>query len=119
MSCEIEEILHNINNLLEDKLETPNEITFIEPDFTIIFNPKKDLTRDPRFVYIAPGHEIADIDMELRISFWNDGLTANYLSLRFFKEDISNLRNYLLLVTGEITEEDPIIQKMIKSGMYY
>lgn len=119
LSCEIDEILKSIDDLLNDRLNEPTELTFIEPDFTFIFNPKKDLTKDPRYTFVRPGYEIEDIDTELKISFWNGGLTANYLSLRFYRKDLLDLRNYLLLATRKITETDKSIQEMIKSGKYY
>lgn len=119
LSCEIETILDNLSDLLDDRLEFSKQIEFIEPDFALIFNPKKDLTKDARYTYIAPGYEIEDIDMEWRIFFWNDGLTENYLSLRFYREDLIYLQKYLSLITGKISKRDIDVQKMIENGVLY
>ena len=95
LSCEVEELEHSLTNLLNDKLEGVKEISFIEPDFEFILIPKQDLRNNSNFLYIAPGHEIADIFMEIRVYFWNDGLTANYLSITLDRDEIAEFKKYL------------------------
>ena len=53
----------------------------MEPDFNFVLTPKQDVRLNPKVLYVRPGCEIVDIDMEWKISFWHDGLTANYLSV--------------------------------------
>ena len=47
---------------------------------------------------------------DLHISFWDDGLTANYLSLCFGEADLDALWQYLRLVTGEADLSDPRVR---------
>lgn len=119
LSSEIEMILGVLSDLLCDKLEKTQEMIFIEPDFHLVFNPQKDLTKDPKYTYISPGYEIEDIDMEWKIFFWDEGLTDNYLSLRWYREDLEKLQKYLMLVTSQITDDDQDIQKMIMDEILY
>lgn len=117
LACEVEEIRNRIFDLLEDKIQAEEELDFIEPDLTFVLYPKKDLREDIKYTYIAPGHEILDINADLRVHLWNDGLTANYLSLCFDRDDLQKLLIYLQLVTDEISKDDKIVQKLIESDI--
>ncbi|MCR5015963.1 MAG: hypothetical protein K6A75_05255 [Ruminococcus sp.] len=113
LACEVEEIRERISDLLEDKIKVQEVMKFIEPDFTFVLNPKKDLRDDSKYSYVAPGYEIVDIDAEFQIHFWNDGLTANYLSLCFDRNDLECLLVYLRCITNEIQTDDEMLQKLI------
>ena len=113
LSCEVEKTRDKISDLLEDKIQTVEEISFIEPDLSFILRPKKDIRKDPDHVYVAPGYEILDIDSDMRVYFWNDGLTANYLSLCYNRNDLENLLTDMQLVTNEIPTDDKTVQKLI------
>lgn len=89
----------------------------MEPDFNFVLNPKKDLRLDPKVLYVRPGCEIVDIDMEWKISFWHDGLTANYLSVTLDRTDIESLLLYLRLVMGEVKENAPEIKALMSKGI--
>lgn len=80
LAREIEDLAKSLDDLLNDRLNAPTEFNCIEPDFNFILNPKKDLRLDPKVLYVRPGCEIVDIDMEWKISFLDEGLTDNYLS---------------------------------------
>ncbi|MBR5164075.1 MAG: hypothetical protein IKW87_00740 [Ruminococcus sp.] len=117
LSCEVEEIRDKISDLLEDKIQAQEVMEFIEPDFTFVLNPKKNLRNDSKYTYIAHGHEIVDIDADLQIHFWNDGLTANYLSLCFDRKDLECLLIYLRCITNEICQDDESVQKLIEDNV--
>ena len=89
----------------------------MEPDFNFILNPKRDRRLDPKVVYVRPGCEMVDISVEWRVSFWFEGLTANYLSVTLYRPDIERLLAYLRLVTGELTADDAQIKAMIAQGV--
>ena len=72
---------------------------------------------NPRVLYVRPGCEIVDIDMEWKISFWHDGLTANYLSVTLNRTDIESLLLYLRLVMGEVQESAPEIKALMNKGI--
>lgn len=68
---------------------------------------------------LIPENDIDDIRMELKSYFWNGYLTNNYLSLSFDRDNILYFRNYLLYVMKELSEDDPIIQDMLKKDVLY
>lgn len=117
LACEVENIQDKISDLLEDKIKAQEIMEFIEPDLTLVLNPKKDLRNTSRYSYAAPGYESADIDAELQIHFWNDGLTANYLSLCFDRKDLECLLIYLRCITNKIGKDDESVQKLIKNDI--
>lgn len=117
LSSEIANFMIELDALLSDRLEEPEEFTFAEPDFSFYLKPKKILQGGSSAIYAPQGDKEIDIDMELRISFWNDGLTANYLSVTFDREDIECFFIYLKLVTGEITTDHPRVIHLMKKGI--
>ena len=117
LACEVEEILSLFEDLAEDRFSEPRELEFIEPDFKFMLNPKKDLRQDPQYVYVQPGHEIVDIDAEFKVTFWNGGLTANYLSLCMDREDILAFTMYLKVITNKISKTDESVQALLKKGI--
>jgi len=119
LAREIDELKSALEALLEDRLTEQTEFSCIEPDFCFTLNPKKDLRLDPRHTYIPQGYEIVDIDMEWRVSFWHDGLTADYLSVTLDRENIEYLLNYLKWITGESTSEDESISRMLQARIMY
>ena len=72
--------------------------------------------QDSRYIYVRPGHENVDIDAELKVSFWNGYLTANYLSLCLAREDILDFITYLKVITNQISETDEHVQVLLKKG---
>ena len=117
LAREIEDLAKSLDDLLNDRLTAPTEFNCIEPDFNFILNPKKDLRLDPKVLYVRPGCEIVDIDMEWKISFWHDGLTANYLSVTLNRTDIESLLLSLRLVMGDVRESSPEIKALISKGV--
>ena len=85
-------------------MKETEEIRCIEPDYIFILQPKRDRRKDPCYTYIRPGYEIADIYMEWKIYFWNEGLTDNFLSIRFDRTEITAFRDYLKSVIS-VAEE--------------
>lgn len=57
--------------------------------------------------------------MEWVVSFWNGGLTNNYLSIEFDRDDIEYLSNYLNMVMGNIDKKSETITDMINKGLIY
>ena len=120
LASEIDDLAHMLKDLLDGSLTESIEFNCIEPDFNFFFHPKYDVRNDPKVVYVKPGHEIADIDMEWRVSFWNGGgLTANYLSVTLNRDDIENLFLYLQLVMSKVSENDPAVVQRIKDNIIY
>ena len=117
LAYEIENLVGALDSLLNDRFKTPTEFNCVEPDFNFILNPKKDLRLDPKVLYVKTGYEIVDIDMEWKISFWHDGLTANYLSVTLDRSDIKSLLLYLRLVMGEVKESTPEIKALMNRGI--
>lgn len=117
LACEVEEILSMFEDLKKDKIPESREVEFIEPDIKFVLNPKKDLRDDPRFTYVKPGCEIVDINAEIRVSFWNAGLTANYLSLSMDEEDISAFIIYLKVITKRISKKDEDVHALLQKGI--
>lgn len=113
LSCEVENIADNLQKLLNDNLTEKTEISFIEPDFQMTLCPKRDLRDDPKYLYVQPGHEIADIHMDWRVYFWSDGLTDNFLSVTLGREDIQILATYLQYVIGKLDASSQEIQDLI------
>lgn len=119
LAREVDELAESLEKLLSDKLDGPREFACIEPDFVFILNPKEDLRNNPRILYIRPGCEFSDISMEWQVYFWDDGLTANYLSVALGQEEIEYLLIYLKLVTGQLSEQDIRVQELISKGILY
>lgn len=113
LSCEVENIADNLQKLLNDNLAEKTEISFIEPDFQMTLCPKRDLRDDPKYLYIQPGYEIADIYMDWRVYFWSEGLTDNFLSVTLGREDIQILATYLQYVIGKLDASSQKIQDLI------
>ena len=117
LAREIEDLAKSLDDLLNGRLDAPTEFNCVEPDFNFVLNPKKDLRLDPKVLYVRPGCEIVDIDMEWKISFWHDGLTANYLPVTLDRTDIESLLLYLRLVMGEVKENAPEIKALMSKGI--
>lgn len=117
LAMEIDNLAGALDSLLNDRLEAPTEFNCVEPDFNFVLNPKKDRRLDQRYTYVRPGYEIEDINVEWKISFWFEGLTANYLSVTLYRPDIERLLAYLRLVTGELTADDTRIKVLIEQGV--
>lgn len=117
LSCEVKTLAENIQQLLNDELKEETEISCIEPDFGFVLQPKRDLREDPKYVYIREGLEIADVYMEWVVSFWNDGLTCNYLSVTLDRKDLTILLAYLNYVIGKLGDDDPSIAQLMQQGL--
>ena len=114
LSCEVEALAENIEKLLNDELNEITEISCIEPDFNFILHPKRDLREDPKYTYIREGYEIADIYMEWTVTFWNEGLTDNYLSVTLDREDMKILLVYLNYVVGKYATDSQEVEDLIR-----
>lgn len=113
---EVEELFSALNALLTDEQTEERVMALMEPDFTFKLHPKRDLRGDPKVTYVPKGHEIEDISMEWLVSFWQDGLTANYLSVTLDRKEVGYLRNYLGLVSGRVRGDAPEIAAMLRDG---
>ena len=98
LCSEIDGLVENLTELLNNEISEEKELAYIEPDFVFKLYPQTDLRKNPKCTYVAPGHEIQDIDLEWRIYFCNEGLTGNYLTVTLHRDEIERLRDYLVLV---------------------
>ena len=120
LSDEVDDLQSALSRFLNDEFMNAEVLGFAEPDIKFILYPKRDVRDDPNLLYISPeANPIQDILMDLRVSFWNGGLTANYLSLCMDREDIEMLHKYLMLVTEKIDVDSEDIQKMISGGYLF
>lgn len=119
LALEIEDLAKALDDLLNDRIDAQTEFNCVEPDFNFVLNPKKDLRLDPKVLYVRPGCEIVDIDMEWKILFWYEGLTDNYLSVTLDRNNIKYLLLYLRLVIGEVEESNAEIKELISKGIIY
>ena len=103
--------------MLTDRLSEVKTIECIEPDFNFILHPKRDLRNDPKYTYVQKGYEIADIYMDMKIFFWYEGLTDNFLSVTFDRTDLQYLRDYLFLIIGKIDKDNSVINEMVSKGI--
>ena len=117
LCCEIEQLAEKLSMLLNDEINEVEKFICMEPDFSFVLSPKKDLRKDPNFIYVQKGCEIVDIDLEWRISFWHEGLTANYLSVCLGRENIEYLLCYFKLIIGKYDLNNNNIKSMIKKGI--
>lgn len=117
LAREIDDLAKALSDLLNDRLDKPTEFGCIEPDFNFVLNPKRDLRHDPKVLYIKSGHEIVDVDMEWKISFWHEGLTGNYLSVSLGRAEIEYMLIYLRLVMGELTESDQKVKHLMEQAI--
>lgn len=116
LSCEVETLAESIDKLLNDELDDVLELSCIEPDFNFVFHPKRDLRKDPKYIYIRDGCEIADAYMEWKISFWNRGLTDNYLSVTLDRADLKALLVYLNFIIGKLKANDCEVVEFVGRG---
>lgn len=116
LSCEIERIAELLQKLLNGELDEMTELEFIEPDFQMTLCPQRDLRDDPRYLSVQPGHEIVDIYMDWRVYFWDDGLTNNFLSVTFVREDIEKLLIYLQYVMRKRKADCPEMTALRNEG---
>ena len=93
LSCEVEILEKALTALLRDQITEVEQLSFAEPDFRFVFHPKRDRRKEG--VICRPGTEIADIYLEWKIYFWDDGLTDNHLTIVLDREEIRAFRNYL------------------------
>lgn len=117
LSFELEELHEKLGLLLEGKMTEREELEMMEPDFTFIFYPRKDLREDPRVTHVRSGYEIIDISVDWTVTFWHKGLTNNYLSAELNRDEIGYLRSYLEFVMGKKSEEDPVIEALVSLGV--
>lgn len=116
MTNEIEDLRDHLELLLTDGLTEEYRLELLEPDFVFALHPKEDVRNNPTIVYVRPGHEIVDIDVDMEIAFWHEGLTANRLILSFDREEINALWLYLCMISGTIDKQDSSIQALSVSG---
>lgn len=95
LSREVEELADKLTGLLNGELPEITELRCMEPDYVFRLHPGRDLRQDPRYTYIQPGYEFADIYVEWQVFFWYEGLTDNFLTVTLGREEIVQLRDYL------------------------
>ena len=104
-SEEVKWLSKTIEDAFSKRLTKNEELGFIEPDFCFIFS-----------CFDIEGKLSWPPMADLHISFWDDGLTANYLSLCFDEADLDALWQYLRLVTGEADLSDPRVRFWLDKG---
>lgn len=103
LSCEVEEIRNKIFGFLQERQNKPEDITFIEPDLSF---------------HIHPSGFTGYASMDLHVHLWDNGLTENYISISFDKDDLEKLCLYLQLVTGLITRNQKRVQQLLDKGIF-
>ena len=101
---EVDGLADALTNLLDGKINEPQEYQMVEPDFVFMLYPIKDLRTDSKYSYVAPGYEFKDIYVEWRVFFWDGGITENYLTLTMYRDDIIAFRDFLESVRGSKNE---------------
>lgn len=120
LASEVDSLIGMLKNLLSDHQTEQIEYECIEPDFSFVFNPKKDLSLDPNYEYVSPKHRFVDIDLQWKVFFWNDGLTDNYISVTLDRTEIEYLLVYLKVIAGDLSEEnDDIVKQLIQKNILY
>lgn len=107
LSCEVEYLEKILGDLLSGNIKDERSMGCIEPDFQFVFSPARE------------AYGVEDVYLEWQVYFWDDGLTANYLSLTLDCNEIELLRNYLLLITGKLGLNSSVIQEMVSTGTLY
>ena len=104
IAVEVETVRDCIGELLNDRRKESLEYECIEPDLEFLFHPKG----------------VVDVDMELVVSFWGNGVvSANRMLLTFDRPDLEKLECYLKYITGLIRRDDAMVQKMMANGEMY
>ena len=119
LSCEVEQLEKTIDDFINNRLVEKESIELIEPDFVFVFLPSYNMVEAGEYTYAAPGHEMSSAVMEWKINLWDGGLTDNYFSTTFDKNDLRVLRDYLRLVIGKLDKNSPEIKKYVDSGLIY
>ena len=52
--------------------------------------------------------------MEWTVTFWNEGLTDNYLSVTLDREDMNVLLVYLKYVIGKLKKTDHEVEELVR-----
>ena len=107
-SEEVKWLSRTIEDAFDKRLPKNEELGFIEPDFCFIFS-----------CFDIEGKLSWPPMADLHISFWNHGLTANYLSLCFDQADLDALWQYLRVVTGEADLSDPRVRFWLDKGGHF
>lgn len=120
LASEIDSLIGMLENLLSDRQTEQIEYQCIEPDFSFVFNPQKDLSLDPNYEYVSPEDRFVDIDLQWKVFFWNGGLTDNYISVTLNRTEIEYFLVYLKVIAGDLSEEnDDIVKELIKKNILY
>lgn len=95
-SREIETLANSIEMLLKNELNDICSICLIEPDFSFKLYPS--------------------IYMEWSVSFWNHGLTDNFLSVTLYRDDLEYIVTYLNYVMGKLSSSNPKVLSLVREG---
>jgi len=115
---EVLSLENRISDLLSGKVSEVKDFECLEPDLQFRFYPKLDIFNDPKIIYVALGHEIADLSADLSITFWNKGLTNNRLILQLDRDDLEFLHDYLLYTEDREKLDLPKLDALIESGVF-
>ena len=121
LAIEVERLRDKIDALLHDKLSDPEIYECIEPDFAFHLNPKADIRNNPSIIYVKPGNENVDINMDFQVSFWDrdGGLSSNRLLLSFGRENLERFLCYLQYITRVVDDENETVQRLLSEGNLY
>lgn len=101
LCCELDELIDALTDLIDNEIQEVKEISFIEPDFVFELYPKVESKDKSQHFFIKPGFEIRDIYLEWKVYILNKGFTANYLTITLWRDNIINLRDYLVSVKND------------------
>ena len=104
LSCEVEKLRNILFSIMQEKQDLPKAITFIEPDLSF---------------HIHPSGFTGYASMDLHVHLWNHGLTENYISISFDRDDLEKLYLYLQLITGLITRNQKRVQQLLEKGIFW
>lgn len=81
---EVTKLEELLTQLLDHQITESFEHELIEPDFSFFFYSSRNAQKNSSTYAL----------LEWRVHFWEDGLTANYLSVTLGDDDITALRDY-------------------------
>ena len=107
---EVDWIIETLNDLLYDKLEEERELSFLEPDITMICYPAEIITTKGGLIYCRNGHSTHDCYLDFTIHFTdNHGVyVGEAWTITLGRGEIEELLEGLEKELGRIQDEETV-----------